>query len=319
MVEPDVVTELPRLVMQMDEPVADPAILAAYLVCKEARKHVTVMLSGVGGDEIFAGYRKYRAQDLASRYLEIPAGIRESLIEPFVNKLPVLRGSQWKGYVRLAKKMVRTAPMEPRKRFIANSVYLDGAQIARLCKEETLLGMGEADPTAHHWALMARAKNADPLNQLLYVDSNSFLVSLNLLYNDKMSMASSVEVRVPFLDHEMAEWVAQNVPPNLKMHGGTTKYVLRQAVKPLLPAEVMEQGKAGFGAPVDYWLSHDLREMVDDLLSEGRIRQRGLFEASAVRELIEQQREGREDWSQQIWQFLVLELWMQAYLDGNKN
>ena len=115
---------------------------------------------------------------------------------------------------------------------------------------------------------------------MLYLDTKIFMVSLNLTYNDKMSMASSVEVRVPFLDRELAEFVAWNVPPNLKLKGflrPTTKYIFRKAMQDVLPAEVLRQPKAGFAAPVDYWLAHDLKEMVDDLLSPSQLRQRGLF------------------------------------------
>jgi asparagine synthase (glutamine-hydrolysing) len=141
------------------------------------------------------------------------------------------------------------------------------------------------------------------------------MVSLNLNYNDKMSMASSVEVRVPFLDWEFAEWVAWNVPPNLKLHSRTTKHILREAMRPVLPEEVLNQKKAGFGAPADYWLAYDLREMVDDLLSASRINERQLFDAQVVRRLVEEQRAGLGDWSAHIWQLLTLELWMQTFLD----
>jgi asparagine synthase (glutamine-hydrolysing) len=128
-------------------------------------------------------------------------------------------------------------------------------------------------------------------------------------------MASSVEARVPFLDWELAEWVAWNVPPSLKLHGGTTKHILREAMRPLLPAEVLKQKKAGFGAPADYWLANDLREMIDDLLNVTRIKDRALFNPAAVRCLIDEHRSGQQDWSLQIWQFLTLELWMQAFMD----
>src|SRR4029077_19007218 len=131
------------------------------------------------------------------------------------------------------------------------------------------------------------------------------MVSLNLNYNDMMSTASSVEVRVPFLDRELAEFVAWNVPPYLKLHGilnPTTKYIFRKAMQDVLPREVLQQPKAGFAAPVDYWLAHDLKEMVDDLLSESRIRERGVFRPEAVRGFVEQHRDGSRDWSSQIWQ-----------------
>jgi asparagine synthase (glutamine-hydrolysing) len=124
-----------------------------------------------------------------------------------------------------------------------------------------------------------------------------------------------VEVRVPFLDRELAEWAAQNVPPSLKLRNGSTKHIFREAMRPLLPAEVLEQKKAGFGAPADYWLAHDLREMTDDLLSENNLRGRGLFEPTAVRALVDEHRSGRHDWSLQIWQFLTLELWLRTFID----
>jgi len=134
-----------------------------------------------------------------------------------------------------------------------------------------------------------------------------------------MSMASSVEVRVPFLDRELAEFSASNIPPNLKLKGffrPTTKHIFRKAMQDVLPAEVLRQPKAGFAAPVDYWLAQDLREMVDDLLSETNIRKRGLFRPEAVRRFVDEQRSGAEDWSMQIWQFLTLEHWMRIFLDA---
>ena len=129
------------------------------------------------------------------------------------------------------------------------------------------------DPAARHWASFDQVRDADFLNQMLYLDTKIFMPSLNLNYNDKMSMASSVEVRVPFLDRELAEFVAWNVPTSSKLKGflrPTTKHIFREAMRDVLPEEVLNQPKAGFAAPVDYWLAHDLREMVDDLLSESR-------------------------------------------------
>jgi asparagine synthase (glutamine-hydrolysing) len=134
-----------------------------------------------------------------------------------------------------------------------------------------------------------------------------------------MSMACSVEARVPFLDHEFAEFVAWNVPPHLKLKGlinPTAKYILRKSMRSALSEEVLQQPKAGFAAPTDYWLANDLREMTDDLLSESRIRERRLFRPDAVTKFVKEHREGRQDWSMQIWQFLTLELWMQNFIDG---
>ena len=201
-----------------------------------------------------------------------------------------------------------------------NGTYLNPEQKAELYTAELGREMESYDPNIEHFAHFERVQDADFLNQMLYLDTKIFMVSLNLNYNDKMSMASSVEVRVPFLDRELAEFVAWNVPPGLKLRGGllpTTKYIFREAMRDLLPQEVLEQPKAGFAAPVDYWLAHDLQEMVDDLLSEKQIRERGLFRPGAVRKLVEEQRSGAQDWSMQIWQFLTLEIWMRLFLDGD--
>jgi asparagine synthase (glutamine-hydrolysing) len=317
-VEPDVIDLLGKLTWHMDEPTADPAIIPAYLVCREARKQSTVLLSGVGGDELFAGYRKHSAHYWAQTYQRTPAALRR-LAEAAVNRLPGMRGSFLKGGIRLAKKMARSGSLSQVERFVMNGTYLDTRQKAELYGPAMRARAEGLNPGARHGSSFEQVKDADFLNQMLYVDSKIFMTSLNLAYNDKMSMASSVEVRVPFLDREFAEFVAWNVPPAMKLKGTlnpTTKYIFRQAMRDLLPSEVLEQPKAGFAAPVDYWLAHDLKEITDDLLSESRIRGRELFRPEAVRAFIEEHRSGARDWSMQIWQFLTLEIWMQTFLDG---
>jgi asparagine synthase (glutamine-hydrolysing) len=319
-VEPDVVGLLPSLTWHMDEPTADPAIITAYLVCREARKQATVLLSGVGGDEIFAGYRKHVAHAWAEQYRRIPGAAR-SVAERALLGLPSLRGTRMKGSVRLAKKMARSAALGPAEAFIRNCTYLDAQQkndlYAADAKESRRETIG--NPVAQHLAAFDKVRHADFLNQMLYLDTKIFMTTLNLTYNDKMSMASSVEVRVPFLDRELVEFVAWNVSPESKLKGKwrpVTKHIFREAMRSMLPDEVMRQPKAGFAAPVDYWLAHDLRPMVDDLLSESRVRSRGLFRPDVVRNYIDEHRRGAEDWSMQIWQLLTLEIWMQLFLDG---
>jgi asparagine synthase (glutamine-hydrolysing) len=316
-VEPDVVGLLPGLTWHMDEPTADPAIITAYLVCREARKQATVLLSGVGGDEIFAGYRKHVAHGWAEEYRRVP-GFARSVAERALLGLPSLRGTRMKGSVRLAKKMARSAALSPPEAFIRNCTYLDAQQridLYALKSQQAASG----NSAGQHLAAFDKVRHADFLNQMLYLDTKIFMATLNLTYNDKMSMASSVEVRVPFLDREFAEFVAWNVRPELKLKGRwrpVTKYIFREAMRSMLPDEVMRQPKAGFAAPVDYWLAHDLRPMVDDLLSEAQVKRRGLFRPQVVRGYIDEHRRGAEDWSMQIWQLLTLEIWMQLFLDG---
>jgi asparagine synthase (glutamine-hydrolysing) len=326
-VEPDVVGLLPSLTWHMDEPTADPAIITAFLVCREARKQATVLLSGVGGDEIFAGYRKHVAHGWAEEYRRAP-GFARFAAERALLGLPSLRGTRMKGSVRLAKKMARSAAFSPEEAFIRNGTYLDAQQkddLYALGSRRLVTGNPTADanpdanPNDRHLAAFDKVRHADFLNQMLYLDTKIFMTTLNLTYNDKMSMASSVEVRVPFLDRGLAEFVAWNVKPEWKLKGKwrpVTKHIFREAMRSMLPDEVMRQPKAGFAAPVDYWLAHDLRPMVDDLLSESQVRLRGLFRPEVVRRYIDEHRRGAEDWSMQIWQLLTLEIWMQLFLDG---
>jgi asparagine synthase (glutamine-hydrolysing) len=317
-VEPDVVGLLPNLTWHMDEPTADPAIITAYLVCREARKQATVLLSGVGGDEIFAGYRKHVAHGWAEEYRRVPVFAR-SVAENVLLGLPSLRDTRMKGNVRLAKKMARSAALSPEEAFIRNGTYLDAQQRADLYALESQFP-ASGNSSGQHLAAFDKIRHADFLNQMLYLDAKIFMPTLNLTYNDKMSMASSVEVRVPFLDRGLAEFVAWNVKPEWKLKGKwrpTTKHIFREAMRSMLPDEVMRQPKAGFAAPVDYWLANDLRPMVDDLLSDSQVRRRRLFRPEVVRRYIEEHRRGAEDWSMQIWQLLTLEIWMQLFIDGS--
>jgi asparagine synthase (glutamine-hydrolysing) len=315
-VNPDVAALLPRLIWHMDEPVADPAIITAFLVCRTARESATVLLSGIGGDELFAGYRKHVAWKLAETWRRIPVFVRAAAVEPLVAALPVMRNTVARGPVRLLKKLSRSASLPPDQAFLAQSVYGSEQLKSSLYTTDLAREVASVNAFAQHEAYFKRVRHAHFLNQMLYVDTKAFMASLNLIYNDKMSMASSVEVRVPFLDLSLAQWVATEVPPTLKLQGLVTKYLLRQAMKPVLPPEVFSQKKAGFGAPLDRWLAYDLRPMIDDLLADDVVRRRGLFEPATVRRLINEHRRGRHDWSFQIWALLTLELWQRTFLDS---
>jgi asparagine synthase (glutamine-hydrolysing) len=313
--EPEAVNLLPHLVWHMDEPVADPAIIAAYLVNREAGKSLKVLQSGVGADELFAGYRKHVAHKLAQKYQRIPALLRREVVEPLIERFPPLQGTPFTGYLRLAKKMVRSGSLAPIERFLTDCTYINDLGKNRLYTDLMRRTVEGVHPWGIHLEYLEHVKDADWINQMLYLDAKAFMVSLNLNYNDKMGMASGIEVRVPFLDHELTEWVAAQVPPQMKLHGHTKKYILREAMRPLLPPEVLRQQKAGFGAPISGWLREDLREMVGDLLNESSVKQRGLFRCSEVNRLISEQLNGRHEHSLQIWQLLTLELWMQTFID----
>jgi asparagine synthase (glutamine-hydrolysing) len=306
---------LEKLAYQMDEPTADPAVVTAYLVCQHASRDCTVLLSGVGGDEVFGGYRKYAAHHWSKLYCAIPASVRNYLIEPAFEAMPAMRNSPMKGWVRLAKKMARSASLGPQQAAAMNMTYMNRDLREELCSSPKSSGTDPWETLLQHFEPVSEA---DFLHQLMYLDFKTFLPSLNLAYTDKMSMANSVEVRVPFLDRQMVDLVFREVPPQLKVHGqfrSTLKYILRKAMADCLPSEVLNAPKAGFGAPIDLWLARDLGEMTNDLLCERRIRERGFFEFSVIERFLHEHRSGRADWSFQIWQLLTFELWAQAFLD----
>jgi asparagine synthase (glutamine-hydrolysing) len=315
-VDPDVAELLPRLVWHMDEPTADPAIVMAYLVSREARREVTVLLSGIGGDELLGGYRKYVAALDADRYQRIPAAVRHGMLDPLLRRAPARPGTPWGGYGRLLRKWGRSASLTPRQQFITNGTYLPQTELPGLFLPGAVGASASASVWRFHEAAFDQVRHADWLHQMMYVDAKLFMASLNLTYNDRMSMASGVEVRVPFLDWELADWLASEVPPGLKIHGRVTKYLLREAYRDTLPAGVLSARKAGFGAPIGYWLLNDLREMVDDLLHTDRVRRRGLFRPEVVESWVREQRQGSVERSWNVWQLLTFELWMQAYFDG---
>jgi len=156
------------------------------------------------------------------------------------------------------------------------------------------------------------------LNQLLYVDCKTFLPDFNLTYTDKLSMACSIEARVPFLDNKVVDFCL-TLPPDLKIHRLTQKYVLRRAMQERLPSSIIHRRKAGFGLPVRSWLRGELREMLNDLLSETRVRQRGLFQTAEVSRLIQENQSGKQDYTLRLWSLLTFELWHQTFLDSAAN
>lgn len=314
-VDPDVVDLLPKLIWHMDEPVADPAIITAYLVNRAASESVKVLLSGVGGDEVFGGYRKYLAHRLAGTYQRIPQLLRDHIIEPAVSGIPPLPGQKVGQATRLLKKMIRSGSLAPVDRFLMDGTYLTASQKKELTTPAVWPLIENGDPRAAHLDAFSSTTHADFLDQMMYVDMKTFMPSLNLLYNDKMSMATSVEVRVPFLDVELVEWVVAHVPASLKVKGRVTKYALRRAMENRVGSEVLRQAKTGFGAPADVWLRSSLYEMMRDLLSPDRVASRKLFRPDVVQKMIADHSAHRAESSFQLWQLLSLELWMQQFVD----
>jgi asparagine synthase (glutamine-hydrolysing) len=314
MLKPDVAELLPKLVYHMDEPAIDMAI-PSYLVSRAARETLTVMLSGMGGDEVFAGYPRQMAMKLASALDPVPALLRRPLMKAVASVLPGGLPGKLTAPLRNAKKFARSAALDFENRYLGYGTYFTDEAKSRLYSG----GMREAtrglDAYSHHRRYFERVKDAAPLNRLLYVDLKTFLPCLNLTTTDKTSMAANLEVRVPFLNHELVE-LAARMPPDLKLRGLKRKYILKRVAERLLPRDVVWRKKAGFGAPIRSWLRGPLRPLVDDLLSEETVRRRGLFDPAEVRRIIAANLSGREDYNLQVFQLLTLEMWHRTFIDS---
>lgn len=313
MLKPEVAELLPQLVYHMDEPAIDMAI-PSYLVSRAARETRRVMLSGMGGDEVFAGYPRQLAMKFAGALDPVPQLLRRPLMKTLAYALPGGLPGRLTAPLRNAKKFARSAALDFENRYLGYGTYFTNEAKQNLYSNELRAATKGLDAYATHRSYFARARNAAPLNQLLYVDLKTFLPCLNLITTDKTSMAANLEVRVPFLNRDLIEMAAR-MPPQLKLHGLKRKYILKRALEKFLPRDVIWRKKAGFGAPVRSWLRGALRPLVDDLLSEETVRRRGLFRPQEIRRIIAANISGREDYNLQVFQLLTLELWHRAFVD----
>jgi asparagine synthase (glutamine-hydrolysing) len=304
---------LPKLIYHMDVPANDMAI-PSYLISRAARETLKVMLSGMGGDEVFAGYPRQLAMTIAGAFDPVPRGIRSPLMNVLASALPGGLPGKLTAPLRNAKKFARSAALDFENRYLGYGTYFTDEVKERLYADEMREQVRGMDAYSEHRRYFARVKNAAPLNRMLYVDLKTFLPCHNLATTDKTSMAANLEVRVPFLNRELVE-LAARMPPHLKLRGLQRKYIFKRAAEKLLPRDVVWRKKAGFGAPIRSWLRGPLRPFVEDLLSEKRINERGLFRPAEVRRIIEANLSGREDYNLQVFQLLMLELWQRTFLD----
>jgi asparagine synthase (glutamine-hydrolysing) len=310
--EPNVLELLPKAVWHLEEPVADPAAISTYLVCREAGTHMPVMLSGVGGDEIFAGYPRYLAYKLSRAADRIPRSLRLALqaaVQPLARPGPPGR---FRGPRRNLWKFMRAANYPPFERYLSYLTYYTGNELNEVIPPD--LVDPSYDPLARHRAYLLNDVEGGELNRLLYTDAKTFLPCLNLTYTDKMSMASSVEVRVPFLDDQLVE-LASRLPVDLKLKRWQRKYIFKRSQEGILPREIIWRSKAGFGAPLRSWLAKDLAPLMGDLLSERTLRNRGLIRPDVVPRLHAENATGHADHTLRLYALLTLELWCRTFLD----
>ncbi|MDQ1238025.1 MAG: hypothetical protein QG577_209, partial [Thermodesulfobacteriota bacterium] len=301
---------LPEMIYHLDEPQADPSAINVMLISKLAREHgIKVLLSGAGADDVLAGYRRHYALLLEKYWAWLPISFRR--------QLTALTGrfNLGKPLFRRLEKAFRFADLDGDERIASYFKWMHPSQENTVYSRETLNELSKqegVDPLVQ--TLSALPGDVVPLNRLIWLDFKHYLTDHNLNYTDKMSMARSVETRVPFLDPDFVS-LAFRLPVQFKQRGRIGKYVLKKAMKGHLPDEVLQRPKTGFGAPVRQWIRHELRPLVEDLLDESNLRKRGLFSPDGVKKLMALDRDGKIDVAYPILAMVCIELWCKTFLD----
>ena len=303
-VRPAALTELPRLVWGLDEPFADASMIPTFYVAREARREVTVALSGDGGDETFAGYVTYGWARTYSRVDVLPLAVRRRLAWPAAHldvDHPVGR--------RLRRMGMRVVD-----RHLDVMAAFRGVERDAVLSADLRADLGDHDPFGAARAQYDRARRLGEVPALLHLDASTYLSDDVLTKVDRTSMLNSLEVRAPLLDHEVQEFAA-TIPFHHKLAGDVTKSVLRESVRDLLPPEILARGKQGFGVPLDRWLGADFGRLAREVLLDTRARDRGWLDQGAVRALLDGERLRAAEKARRLWTLVCLELWAQTFLD----
>lgn len=306
-VQPDVVSLLPKLLWHMDEPLSDTAFLTTFLVSEFARQDVKVILSGVGGDELFGGYRRYLGEHYARQYHRLPPWLRRSAAT-VSGYFPSDRHSGFLNTVRLAKAFLSSTEMSTDDRYRSYLQVLDRQAVA------DLLMHPDASPSDPMGLAFENATSQDAMNRMFAVDAQTQLPDDLLMLTDKMSMAASLECRVPLLDHRLVE-LAASIPAATKVRRGRLKHVMKESLRDLLPPDVLNRKKRGFGTPMGAWLKKELAPLLRRLLAPEIVQRRGLFRQPAIDQLVADHGANRIDGTDPLLALINLEVWSRIYLD----
>ena len=311
---PNVMELLPVLTWHYDEPFADSSAIPTYMVSKIARQFVTMVLSGDGGDEIFAGYHRYLADRILSIFHPLLFPFRLPIFKNLLKNLP--ESTRINDFSRRLKKLVLKSELEPVLRYLSWLVIFDEERKRELYTESFSKKVRDIDPLEplRNISLMSSSKNILSRSQL--VDIMAYLPEDILTKVDRASMANSLECRVPFLDHRLVEFMGL-VPPKYKLKGFLMKYILKESFHDMLPSRIYHRGKHGFGVPLGKWFREDLKSFTIKTLTSNRFKERGYFNSSSIERLIEEHLRGQFDHSHRLWALLILEIWHRFYIDNN--
>lgn len=283
-------------------------------MCEAARAAgVKVLLSGMGADELFGGYRKHLACLLTGHYRRLPRSVRSRLIRPVVDRLPVVAAGRGLRTVRWAQRFLTFAELEEEEAFRRSYTLYDRDELGALLAPELSPVLDRV--LAGHREIYEDNRLGDQVSRMCLADTRLFMSGLNLSYTDRASMAASTEVRVPFVDPEVFR-AAFSLPGSAKIHGRTQKAALKDAARAWIPDEIIDRPKASFGAPLRAWVTNDLRELVDDVLLGGELVSSDFIARDRLSGMVADHRSGRRDQSKQIWQLLSMELWYRKMRDA---
>jgi asparagine synthase (glutamine-hydrolysing) len=314
-IKPKVVELLPKLIWHLDEPLADPAVIACYLISELARSHgTTVLLSGQGADELFGGYPRYQAMHLMRSVDLLPDSVRAG-VAGTARLLPGSMEGRTGAFLRRVRRVLAECNQSREARFMAYCSATSDPVIDSVLSDDARSVVGAHDTASVSYALMQNGGTVRAEDGYLRRDLLDYLPNHNLLYTDKMGMAVGLEARVPLLDLELLNLVP-SLPFGWKVHGRTTKRILRDASKGIVSDEVIYRSKAGFGAPYRKWLRYDLADVWADVSNEANVRRRGWFDPRALAHIRELSQRGAQDLYMLQWSILTLELWAREVLDG---
>jgi asparagine synthase (glutamine-hydrolysing) len=311
--QPDIVDLAQKLVGHLDEPLADFSIFPTYLVSELASRYVKVVLSGDGGDEVFAGYDTYVAERFDTIYSNLPSRLRQNTLPRIMSLIPPQPAK--KGLINKTKRFVEGAALDSNLQHSRWMLFLNSTDRGSLYQPWLKAELNGYSATTLLQNQFDKAASLDPLTQQQYVDIKTYLADNILTKVDRMSMAVSLEARVPLLDHRIVEF-ALNLPNSLKLNRLKTKVALRKVAANRVPAEILNKPKQGFSIPLKHWLNGPLKPMMTDLLSTETIRARGYFEPQTVTRWIQEHLDGRANHSHRLWALMVIELWQQRVLDA---
>ncbi|MBI3866560.1 MAG: asparagine synthase (glutamine-hydrolyzing) [Planctomycetia bacterium] len=311
-VEPSALAILPKLIEQYDEPFADSSAIPTMYLSEMTRRHVTVALSGDGGDELFAGYERYRAVKLAERFDSLPRFAQKVISSPIWQSLPA--STRQKSRRRRLKRLLSALSYPPERRYLKWVSIFDDARLPDLWSDEFHDRLRGAEPAAFLLEAYSECPSRDFTTRTTCADVLTYLPCDILNKVDIASMTYGLEVRCPLLDQEVVD-LAAGMPLEWKMRGGKGKRILIETFADLLPPAIQNRGKMGFGVPLDHWFRGELSPMLKDVLLDPKSLGRGLFRPQAIEQLITEHVTSRWDHSYRLWALLVLELWQQKYLD----